>query len=156
MAAPASGSSDRSGAEERVAALVEAHRLEPHPEGGWYRRTWEHPDAVAGRPLGSAIVYLLGPGERSHWHRFDAVELWHHYEGGPLELSISIDAIAIDRHRLGPDLAAGEVHQVAVPAHAWQAARLLDDDSYAFVGCTVTPGFCFEHHELAPPGWQPG
>jgi len=139
-----------------VRELVDAHRLEAHPEGGWYRRTWEHPEAVDGRPLGSAIVYLLGPGERSHWHRIDAVELWHHYEGGPLALSISGDGTKVDRHILGADVGAGQRRQVAVPPDAWQAARLVDDDSYCFVGCTVTPAFVFEHHELAPPGWQPG
>lgn len=139
----------------RVAELVAALDLEAHPEGGWYRRTWEHPDSVDGRSLGSAIVYLLGPGERSHWHRIDAVELWHHYEGGPLELAISRDGSSVERHVLGSDVAAGQVRQVAVPPHAWQAARPVGDDTYCFVGCTVTPAFLFEHHELAPPGWEP-
>jgi predicted cupin superfamily sugar epimerase len=140
----------------RVADLVAALDLEAHPEGGWYRRTWEHPEAVDGRALGSAIVYLLGPGERSHWHRFDAAELWHLYEGGPLELSISLDGVVVERHVLGPDLGAGQRRQVAVPPGAWQSARLVDGDGYAFIGCTVTPAFRFEHHELAPPGWAPG
>jgi predicted cupin superfamily sugar epimerase len=145
-----------SGAESRVRELIDALELEAHPEGGWYRRTWEHPQSLDGRPLGSAIVYLLGPGERSHWHRIDAVELWHHYEGGPLELAISIDGSTIERHVLGADVAAGEVRQVAVPPGAWQAAVPVDRDAHSFVGCTVTPGFLFEHHEMAPPGWEPG
>lgn len=141
--------------EDRVQELVAAHRLEAHPEGGWYRRTWEHPDAIDGRPLGSAIVYLLGPGERSHWHRIDAVEVWHLYEGGPLELAISTDGATVDRHVLGADVAARQQRQVAVPAGAWQAASLLAEGTYSFVGCTVTPAFLFEHHELAPVGWEP-
>lgn len=147
---------DGAGVEARVQELVGALGLEEHPEGGWYRRTWEHPDAVDGRPLGSAIVYLLGPGQRSHWHRFDAVELWHLYEGGPLVLSVSTDGLTVSRQVLGDDVASGQRRQVAVPAGAWQAAHLLDEGSYAFVGCTVTPAFLFEHHELAPDGWSPG
>ena len=140
--------------DEAARDLVARLGLERHPEGGAYRRTWEHPDSVAGRPLGSAILYLLAAGERSHWHRIDAVELWHFYEGGPTELLISLDGVASARHVLGPDVAAGHVRQVAVPARAWQAAATLD--GYALLGCTVTPAFLFEHHELAPPGWQPG
>lgn len=139
---------------EAVATIVARLGLDPHPEGGWYRRTWEHPDVVDGRPLGSAILYLLGAGERSHWHRIDAVELWHFYEGGPLELEISLDGITVERHVLGPDAGAGHLRQVPVPAHAWQAART--DGPYSLAGCTVTPAFLFAHHELAAPGWHPG
>lgn len=146
-----------SGADERldahVDALVDRLGLEPHPEGGYYRRTWEHPDRVDGRPLGSAIVYLLGRGQRSHWHRIDAIELWHFYEGAPLELEISLDGVTTERHLLGSDLGAGQVRQFAVAANAWQAASTLG--GYSLVGCTVTPAFLFEHHDLAAPGWSP-
>lgn len=140
--------------EPHVDALVTRLGLERHPEGGYYRRTWEHPEALAGRPLGSAILYLLGRGERSHWHRIDAVELWHFYEGGPIELEISVDGVTTERHVLGPDAEDGHVRQVPVPSGAWQAAATLD--GYALVGCTVTPAFLFDHHELAPPHWRPG
>ena len=64
--------------------LIRRLELEPHPEGGHYRRTWEHPTRVEGRPLASSILYLLTRGERSHWHRLDVVEQWHHYAGDPL------------------------------------------------------------------------
>lgn len=137
-----------------VAALVDRLELEPHPEGGYYRRTWEHPDTVDGRPLGSAILYLLGRGQRSHWHRIDAVELWHFYEGGPLELQLADGTGGREVHLLGADADAGHERQVAVPAGTWQAAVALG--AYSLVGCTVTPAFLFEHHELAPPGWEPG
>ena len=67
--------------------LIARLALEPHPEGGWYRQTW-----VAdgdGRPAGTCIYFLLKQGERSHWHRVDASEIWHFYAGTPLVLSIS-------------------------------------------------------------------
>ncbi|HEX2041009.1 MAG TPA: cupin domain-containing protein, partial [Acidimicrobiales bacterium] len=93
------------GPDEVIAALG----LEPHPEGGWFRETWREPATTA-------ILYLLRAGERSHWHRVDATEIWHFYDGDPLELALSEDGHGIDRHLLGPDLAAGQRPQLVVPA----------------------------------------
>ena len=144
--------------------IIERLGLEPHPEGGWYRRTWAHPGldgdgdptapAGAGRPPGSAIVYLLPEGERSHWHLLDAHELWHHYAGDPLELELSDDAVAVRAQVLGTDLAAGQLPQLHVPAGVWQSARSLG--AWTLVGCTVVPGFDFAGFTLAPPDWRPG
>lgn len=122
--------------------------LTPHPEGGYYRETFRE-------PASTAIYYLLREGESSAWHRQNAVEVWHHYAGAPLELSISTGK-GKTVVRLGPDLDAGEVPQVVVPTGVWQSARALSgDDNWVLVGCTVAPAFRFTHFELAPPGWEP-
>src|SRR5262249_626557 len=128
--------------------------LEPHPEGGHFRETFR--DAVAGaRAASTAIYFLLARGERSHWHRVDAAEVWHHYAGAPLALEIAEQAGAPSaRGVLGADLTAGEQPQAVVPAGAWQAAESLGD--WTLVGCTVAPGFEFKGFELAPKGWEPG
>ncbi len=138
----------------QINELIRRLDLAPHPEGGHFRRTWAHSVTIDGRPLASAIVYLLIAGEHSQWHRIDAVEMWHHYAGGPLELLICDDGVGVRSHRLGSDVLGGDEPQVVVPAGAWQAARPIGD--HALVGCTVTPGFEFSGFELAPPGWQPG
>jgi NADPH:quinone reductase-like Zn-dependent oxidoreductase len=136
-----------------VGALVERLGLAPHPEGGWYRETWRH-DAPAGeRPAGTAIHYLLAAGQRSHWHRVDATEIWHHYAGDPLRLSVQGGDGAVGEVTLGPDVLAGQRPQVVVPAGAWQAAEPAG--AWTLVGCTVSPGFTFEGFEMAPPGWAP-
>ena len=138
-----------------VDRLVAELRLAPHPEGGWFRRTFTHHDLDAGgRPLGSAILYLLGAADRSHWHRIDAVELWHFHAGAPLVLQLSPDGERVRTRILGPDPLDGQEPQVVVPHGTWQAARSLGD--WSLVGCTVTPAFVDEGFELAPPGWQPG
>ena len=62
--------------------VIERLGLVPHPEGGWYRETWRDLPADGGRGAGSAIYFLLDAHERSHWHRVDAAEAWHHYAGG--------------------------------------------------------------------------
>ena len=127
-------------------SLIAALELEPHPEGGWYRRTWvaEAPDGT--RPAGSAIYYLLLEGEISAPHRIDATELWHFYAGDPLELSREWPDGRRDVQLLGPDVAAGQAPQVVVAAGVWQSARPLG--RFALVGATVTPAFSFEGFEL--------
>lgn len=134
--------------------LIAALDLQPHPEGGWFRETFRDADPAGGRARSTAILFLLKTGEASRWHRVDAVEIWHWHRGGPLELMIGVEGSSPTRHRLGPDIEAGETPQAIVPAGAWQAARPLDD--YTLVGCTVAPGFTFTGFELAAEGFEPG
>jgi predicted cupin superfamily sugar epimerase len=137
--------------------------LKPHPEGGHFRETFrdtpypprhagEGREAV-GRAASTAIYFLLARGERSHWHRIDAVEIWHWHAGAPLKLEISQGEGRIAHVMLGSDLADGERPQAVVPAQAWQAAQTLGD--WTLCGCTVAPGFEFTKFELAPRGWTP-
>jgi predicted cupin superfamily sugar epimerase len=127
--------------------------LKPHPEGGHFRETFRDPRLDnGGRSSSTAIYFLLARGERSHWHRIDAVEVWHYYAGSPLTLQIA-DSDEIRSVRLGADLAAGEVPQAIVPAQAWQAAESTGD--WTLVGCTVAPGFDFATFELAQKDWTP-
>jgi predicted cupin superfamily sugar epimerase len=128
--------------------------LKPHPEGGHFREVFRDTRQVeSGRSASTAIHFLLARGERSHWHRIDAVEVWHWYAGAPLELKIAQNEGRIARVTVGNDLASGERPQAVVPAHAWQAAQTLGD--WTLVGCTVAPGFDFPGFELAPKGWSP-
>ena len=137
-----------------AAEMIRLLELEPHPEGGHYRQTFRDARMVDGRAASTAIYFLLARGERSHWHRVDAVEVWHYYAGAPIELEIATSAQGpVERLTLGPDIAAGERPQAIVPAHAWQAARSLGD--WTLVGCTVAPGFEFKGFELAPKDWSP-
>jgi predicted cupin superfamily sugar epimerase len=129
--------------------------MQPHPEGGHYVETWRGPDGCEGRPVATAIYFLLRAGERSHWHRVDADEVWLFHAGSALRISTAVDDDSTPTERvLGPDLGAGQRPQVVVPAGAWQAAEPTGD--FTLVSCTVAPGFEFSGFELAPPGWRPG
>lgn len=139
--------------DDEVTALVGLLGLQPHPEGGWYVETWRHEAAAGERPAGTAIYYLLAAGQRSHWHRVDATEIWHHYAGDPLRLEVHAGTGPTEVVTLGPDLAAGQRPQAVVPAGAWQAAE--PTGAWALVGCTVSPGFTFAGFDLAPAGWSP-
>lgn len=129
--------------------IIETLGLQPHPEGGWYRQTWVGP-ARDGRASGTAILFLLKAGERSHWHRVDADEIWIYNAGAPLVLSMG-ETTAHDT-RLGPDVLAGDRVQAVVPAGHWQAARTLGD--WSLVTCTVSPGFQFAGFDLAAPDFD--
>jgi uncharacterized protein len=135
-----------------AAEIVRILELKPHPEGGHFRETFRDTRADAsGRAVSTAVYFLLARGERSHWHRVDATEVWHFYAGSPLALYVA-DATQRTTLRLGPGLAAGERPQAIVPAGAWQAAETLGD--WTLVGCTVAPGFEFSGFELAVPGFS--
>jgi predicted cupin superfamily sugar epimerase len=128
----------------RAAELITKFQLERHPEGGYYREIFRSADLVApadGRGARAAlttIYFLLPAGIVSRWHRVTSDEVWHLYEGGPLEvLSVDPAFSALARHKLEP-----HAPVCTVAAGHWQAARTVGD--YALTGCTVGPGFDFE------------
>jgi uncharacterized protein len=136
----------------RAAELVRTLGLAPHPEGGYYREVWRAPLGVAptdgrgARAALTAIYFLLPEDAVSRWHRVRSDEVWHHYEGAPLELClVPPDALRLERVRLGP-LSERQAPVHCVPASWWQAARPLG--AYTLVGCTVGPGFEFADFEL--------
>lgn len=137
-----------------AADVIRLLELKPHPEGGHFRESFRD-DVTAGgaRAASTAIYYLLARGERSQWHRVDAVEVWHWYAGAPLRLGIADEYEPAATILLGSDLANGERPQAVVPRGAWQSAESLGD--WTLAGCTVAPGFEFAGFEMAPKGWAP-
>ena len=139
--------------ERSAAEIIALLGLERHPEGGWYQQGFADQAGPDGRAYSTAIYFLLEGGDRSHWHRVDAVEVWHWYAGAPLTLEIA-DETGAWALTLGSDLSAGQRPQGVVPKGAWQAAN--STGAWTLVGCTVAPGFQFSGFELAAPDWTPG
>lgn len=136
-------------------AIIAALGLAPHPEGGWYRETWRAESAAGERAGGTAIHFLLEQGQRSHWHRVDAAEIWLWHAGSPITLRIAAsDSAQPESIVVGGAVIAGERPQALVPAGAWQAAEA--DRGWALVSCVVVPGFEFAGFELAAADWAPG
>lgn len=133
--------------------IIRTLGMKPHPEGGHYVETFRDDEGPEGRGFSTAIYYLLVAGEYSHWHKVDAVEIWHWHAGGPLALTISPNGHDAEAHRLGPNIMTGERPQVIVPRNAWQTAESLG--AWTLVGCTVSPGFTFNGFTMAPPDWRP-
>lgn len=126
--------------------------LAPHPEGGWYRETWRSeltvnqtslPAGYSGpRSAGTAILFLLMPGQESAWHTVRSAEMWLYHRGSPLLLEVGAEMIDTTTHLLGADIVAGQRPQVLVPPGHWQRARPRDDEP-TLVSCVVVPGFDF-------------
>jgi predicted cupin superfamily sugar epimerase len=130
----------------RAAELIAALDLQPHPEGGFYRQMFRSEvqitalDRRGPRVALTTIYFLLPKGSFSRWHQVASDEVWHFYEGDPLELlELSASGESVLRHRLGPVGSGTDAPVCTIGAGIWQAARPLGE--YAFVGCTVGPGF---------------
>lgn len=134
-----------------AAEMIARLGLKPHPEGGWYRETWRSEAAMPdGRAAGTSILFLLEAGQRSHWHRVDAEELWIYQAGAPLRLFTASDGVTVEG-LLGPG--AAEAPQRLVRTGEWQSAEA--EGGWTLVACVVVPGFRFDGFELAPPDWSP-
>ena len=138
--------------------LIRALNLAPHPEGGWYRETWRADAAEGERAAASAVLYVIQPGQRSHWNRVDAHEIWLWHGGDPIDVMIAAtDAGPSSTVRLGGRVTEGEQPQLIIPAGQWQSAEpVAGDAGYTLISCIVAPAFQFSGFELAPEGWEPG
>jgi len=140
-----------------AAEVKEMLGLTPHPrEGGWYVRTYEAAEFVAvnerydgPRRTGTAIYYLLEPGTFSEMHVLESDEIFHHYMGGSVEMLQLWPDGTSKRVVIGKELSAGERPQVVVPRGVWQGSRLMQEEGWALLGCTVSPGFEFVDYKSA-------
>ncbi len=129
--------------------LIEKLNLQPHPEGGYYRRNWQsafsadvkdasgkitHPK----RALGSSIIYYLPASERCAWHRLACEEMWHHYSGSPLKIHMLSMQKGWESFVLGSDVLKGELPQIVIPPRTWFCAEVIEADSYSF--CAAASG----------------
>jgi predicted cupin superfamily sugar epimerase len=138
---------------DRATELIAALHLAQHPEGGYYAEVYRSPahvqpgDGRSPRSALTSIYFLLPAGAVSRWHRVRSDEVWHFYEGAPLELWIAPpEGNPAEPRRLGP-FAERQRPTLTVPADWWQAAR--STGAYTLVGCTVGPGFEFQDFTLA-------
>jgi uncharacterized protein len=132
--------------------------LSPHPEGGWFRETWRSgltipqsalsQDYAGARSAGTAILFLLMPGQQSEWHTVRSAEVWLYHRGSPLLLQFGAEQSSAATHLLGGDITAGEYPQLVVPPGHWQRARPRDDEP-SLVSCVVVPGFDYADFSLA-------
>jgi len=137
-------------------ALIEQLGLERHPERGYYRETYRSSSEVRceshrGRRAASTAIYFLVTASEpaTYLHRLVSDEIFHLYDGGPLEIVRLFPDGSWDVAVLGMNLAAGERPQVVIPAGTWFGTELRSGASHCLVGCTVAPGFDFADFELA-------
>ena len=118
--------------------------LVPHPEGGWYRRTYESRESVSlqrgERACSSSILYFLKINERSCLHQLKSDEIWYFHWGSPVRI-----------HQFN----SGKYTQVVLvtdfdlqnkPLHILSAgtvfgAECMGQGSGSLISCMVSPGY---------------
>ncbi len=145
--------------DQTIKEIVSRLELSPHPEGGYYKETYRStgkisqsalPDNFNGdRNYCTAIYFLLTKNNFSAFHKIEQDETWHHYDGGTLNVHVIHPDGAYQCFALGKNFHNGEEPQFTVPAGCWFASSVANQNEYALVGCTVSPGFDFEDFELA-------
>lgn len=144
---------------ERISYLVSTLDLNKHPEGGFYKEVYRSEQSIdrtclpsefsGNRHYATSIYFMLTSESFSAFHRINQDETWHFYEGSPIELHTISPAGNHTKYIIGADLSNGQVYQLTVPAKYWFASKVIEEDSYSLVGCSVAPGFDFDDFELA-------
>ena len=132
--------------------------LEPHPEGGYFKRTFESQEQITDqeltvdfegkRMLYTSIYFLLTSNDVSHFHRLQSDELWYYHAGSPLSVHMIDENGEYTEYKLGLDLENGEVPQVLVPKNTIFGSSVKDRETFSLVGCMVSPGFEYQDFEL--------
>lgn len=144
---------------KKIETIVERLKMDPHPEGGFYKETYRSNQVIPEDVLGpsfqgnrnycTAIYFLLTSDNFSAFHRIQQDEIWHFYEGSSLYVHVIHPNGIYQRHVVGINFDQGELPQLVVPAGAWFASSVKEPNQYSLVGCTVAPGFDFKDFELA-------
>jgi predicted cupin superfamily sugar epimerase len=142
-----------------IQSIIKKLDLQPHPEGGYFKETYRSDGTISAsnltsefsgkRNFSTSIYYMLISGEFSAFHKINQDEIWHFYNGSPIELHIIDESGKHAKYLIGRDLSRGEASQLVVPANCWFASKVVQDHSYSLVGCTVAPGFDFDDFVLA-------
>jgi len=142
--------------------LIEKFKMEKHPEGGYFKEVYRSEEHIkksalnerfgGDRAYSTAIYFLLIGEDISKFHRIKSDEIWHFYEGSGLIVHV-IDKIGnYTQLLIGDNPKDGYDYMITVKQGDWFAAEVIDKQSFAFVGCTVAPGFDFEDFQLAEKG----
>ncbi|UTW67850.1 cupin domain-containing protein [bacterium SCSIO 12643] len=144
---------------EKIKQIIKTLDLEPHPEGGYFKETYRSQGKLnpqesglrieGERNFSTCIYFLLTAGNFSAFHRIQQDEIWHFYDGAPIDLHIISKEGVYKKIKIGRDFSNGEVPQYVVSAGDWFASEVASDGAFSLAGCTVAPGFDFRDFELA-------
>ncbi|MDN3593617.1 cupin domain-containing protein [Zunongwangia endophytica] len=140
-------------------SIIEKLKLQPHPEGGYFKEVYRSDDVITAdalpeafkteRNYSTSIYFLLTSENFSAFHKINQEEIWHFYDGSPLLLYMISPSGELSEVTIGRNLEKGEKPQFVVPRNYWFAAKVIQHNQFSFVGCTVAPGFDFEDFTLA-------
>ncbi len=141
-----------------ITELIKRLDLKSHPEGGYFKETYRSKEEIDKQGLNSdydgkrnystCIYFLLTSETFSAFHKIKQDEIWHFYDGSPIELHIISQTGDYSKYVIGRDFSNGEVPQFIVPGNHWFAAKVIRENDYSLAGCTVSPGFDFSDFVL--------
>jgi uncharacterized protein len=144
---------------EEADKIISKLKLQPHPEGGYFRETYRSAGEIAedsldlrfkgSRSYSTCIYFLLKAEEFSAFHKIHQDEIWHFYDGSPIRLHMITPSGEYSVTIICCDIEHGQIPQFIVPGESWFAAEVVNRNDYSLVGCTVSPGFDFGDFELA-------
>ena len=118
--------------------------LEPHPEGGWFRRTYQSEECLhlerGTRCAGTSIYYLLSGEEYSVLHRLKSDEILYYHAGCGLTVHL-FGVSGYEKRRLGPGILQGEEPQMTIAAGTTFGAEPSNLSAWCLISCSVCPGF---------------
>jgi len=127
--------------------IIDRLSLEPHPEGGWFRRTYESKEVLESphgfRPAGTSTLYMLIKGEVSRLRRLDADETWFFHQGTTLHVHLyyqdNYHSILLTNNSNHSD----SVAQYTIPAETIFGVTPCEHskEPFSLVSCSVCPGF---------------
>lgn len=140
--------------------IITQLKLQKHPEGGFYRETYRSKSEIKAKTLdekytgirnySTCIYFMLTSGHFSAFHRIKQDEIWHFYDGATIHLHMISKEGKYSFQKIGTNFEQDETPQYVVKGGTWFAAEVIEQNSYALIGCTVSPGFDFEDFELKP------
>lgn len=143
---------------KKAKEYVDKLQLKVHPEGGYFSEVYRSEELIkvnhlperynSSRSFSTSIYFMLEENQFSSFHRLKSDELWHFYDGTALTIIVINEKGLLDTIRLGNDLNKSETFQTVIKKNSWFAAELIDKNSFALIGCTVSPGFDFDDFEL--------
>jgi uncharacterized protein len=138
---------------------IDKLNLLPHPEGGYFKEIYRSGELInieglpkrykSKRSFSTSIYFLIEGHQVSKFHRLKSDEVWHFYDGGSIKIHIIQKEGNLKEIILGKNLSRGEIFQFTIEKNNWFGAELIDKNSFALIGCSVSPGFDFSDFELA-------
>jgi predicted cupin superfamily sugar epimerase len=141
---------------EIAKAFVEQYKMQPHPEGGYYKETWRSETVIstegingftkAGkRNLVTSILFLLPGDTFSALHRIFSEEIWNYHAGDPV---IIYEIIGDEWKETILGSGVGQTLQHVILPGTWFASKCSNQEGFSLCGCTVVPGFDFQDFEM--------
>ena len=139
-----------------VESLISVLGLEPHIEGGFFKRTFQsdhraklNVDGQSRFQMTSIMYLLTTESPIGHWHKNESDILHYFHQGDPIEYSLIYPNGRLQQIVMGADIAAGHQLQLSVVGGVWKASRLLSDvHGFGLISEAVSPGWDAEDMAL--------